>query len=65
MIGQLSDSSCGTLKRGIKNDLMSGRGIINLNVIELKIVILSAKNLNTAAKLVKYCQDQPILKEVN
>ena len=29
--GQLSDSACGTLKRGIKNDLKSGKGIILLN----------------------------------
>ena len=63
-LGQLSDSSCGTLKRLIKGDLKSGKG---KNVSsEAKIypffVVLF---LNSAAKVVDYCKSLPVTREVS
>ena len=63
--GQLSDSSCGTLKRLLKNDLKSGKGKMHIRDIFHQLKLFSVMFLNTAEKIVNYCSDQPDLREVN
>ena len=75
--GQLSDSSCGTLKRCLKNDLKAGKGTSSpQNTFILrelshslfcpvsKAYTFSVMVLSSAVKVVEYLKLQPQIREV-